>query len=180
MKIVKIKGFMVPQHKVLTVCTCCLFLVSVLFPFLTKTHYTIIPEDAHPVTYWSHKTTIRYTTLGRERERETLFFSDYWFAEQKPYSYIPPSNLGFSWVLVAMFLTQISMLVFGFASLFRHEKGTQLFSLISCSSVTFLMLYIIVQVQNLYNPPKYELGWWLSCLSTILFLYAFILRLMTK
>lgn len=181
MKIAKIKGFWILFRKVVTVCACCLILISIFFPFLTITHYTIIPEDAYPVTYWSYKTTIRYAKLGYEMKRETLFFSAYWFAQQEPYSYLTPSTVGVSWVLIAIFLTQILTLGFGFAAVFGRGKTTQLLSPISCLSVTFLIVYAIVQVQSrTYGLPKYELGWWLSCLSTILFLCAFIPRLVIK
>lgn len=177
----KIKGFWVPFRKVVTVCAWCLILISVLFPFLTITHYTIIPEDAYHVTYWSYKTTIRYAKLGYVMKRETLFFSAYWFAQQKTYSYLTPSTLGVSWVLVAMFLTQILTLGFGFTALFGRRKITQLLPIISCLSFAFLMVYVMVQAQNrTYGLPKYELGWWLSLLSTTLFLCAFISRLVTK
>jgi hypothetical protein len=181
MKIAKIKGFLVSFRKVVTVCACVLILISALFPFLTITHYTIIREDAYPVTYWSYKTTIRYVKLGYVWKRENLFFSAYWFAQQEPYSYLTPSIMGVSWVLVALFLAQILTLGFGFAALFGRRKTTQLLPLISCLFVTFLMVYMMVQTQSrTYGLPKYELGWWLSCLSTILFLCAFIPCLVIK
>ena len=176
MKITSTMRFWVSFRKVVTVCAWCLILTSVLFPFLTITHYTIIPEDAYPVTYWSYKTTIRSARLGYVMKRETLFLSTYWFAQQKPYSYLTPSTLGISWVLVAIFLTQILTLGFGFAALFRPKKSTQLLPLISCLSITFLMVYVIVQAQNqTYGLPQFEIGCCLSFLSMVLFLCAFIL-----
>ena len=180
MKITNIKGFSIPSFKVLTVCACCLFLLSVLFPFLTVSHYSIIEEDAYRVTYWSHKATIRYIGLRRQASK-TLFFSTYWFAQEKPYSYPTLSSLGVSWALVAMFSTQILTLGFGLGSLFTHRKSVQLLPLISCVSTTFLVAYTMTQVQSqTYGLPKYEVGYWLCFPTTILFLCIFILHLTTK
>ena len=181
MKIAKIRRFRVPLRRVVNVCACCLFLVSVLSPFVTVPHRTIIPEDAYSVTHWSHKATIKHLKLGHVVKSENLFFSTHWFEQQKPYSYLTPSSLGVSWVLVAMFLMQVLTMGFGFATLFRQGKSTQLLPLISCSFVTFLMVYVMVQAQNqTFGLPKYELGCWLCYPSIILFLYAFILRLVDK
>ena len=179
MKIARIKEFSFPLCRVVTACACFLFLASVLFPFLTVPYYSIIPEDAYRVTYWSYRTTIKYLKLGYEMKSETLFFSTYWFAKEKPYSYPTPSNLGVSWVLVPMFLTQILTLGLGFAALFGHRKKTQFFPLISCFSVTILMVYMIVQTHTLTFARAlkgFELGFWISVLSAVLFLYAFILH----
>jgi hypothetical protein len=180
MKIAKIRGFRVSLHRVVTGCACCLFLVSVLLPFVTVPHRTIIPEDTYSVTYWSHMATIRHLRLRYVVKSETLFFSTYWFGKQESYSYLTPSSLGITWVLVAMFSMQILTLGFGFATLFRHGKST-LLPLISCLFVTFLMVYVMAQVQSqTFGLPKYELGYWLCYPSTILFLYALILRLVDK
>ena len=179
MKIARIKEFSFSLRRVVTACACCMFLASVLFPFLTVPYYSIIPEDAYCVTYWSYKATIKYLKLGYEMKSETLFFSTYWFAKEKPYSYPTPSNLGVSWVLVPMFLAQILTLGLGFAALFGHRKRTQFFPLISCFSVTILMVYMIVQTRTLTFARAlkgFELGFWISVLSAVLFLYAFILH----
>lgn len=178
MKIAKIKRFSIPLHKLLTVCTCCVFLGSILFPFLAITHYTIIPEDSYPVTYWSYKTTIIHANLGIVTKTETLFFTAYWFAQQKPYSYQTLSTLEVSWVPIAMLSTQILTLWFGFASLFWHSRSMQSLPLMSCLFATFLMTYLAAQIQGYtYVLPKYEVGYWLSYASAIMFLCALILHL---
>jgi hypothetical protein len=177
MKIAKIRGFRLSLRRVVTVCACCLFLVSVLSPFVTVPYHTIIPEDDYHVTYWSHRATVTYLKLRYVVRSENLSFSTYWFAQQEPYSYPTPSTLGVSWVLISMFLIQILTLGFGFATLFRHGKST-LLPPISCLFVTFLMVYVMAQAQNqTFGLPKYELGYWLCYPSTILFLCAFILHL---
>ena len=179
MKIARIKEFSFPLRRVVTACACFLFLASVLFPFVTVPYYSIIPEDAYRVTYWSYKTTIKYLKLGYEVQSEILFFSTYWFAKEKPYSYPTPSNLGVPWVLVPMFLTQILTLGLGLAALFGHRKRTQFFPLISCFSVTILMVCMIVQTRTLTFAcalEGFELGFWISVLSAVLFLYALILH----
>jgi len=175
------KGFRITSRGVLTISAWSIFLVSALVPFLTVPYYSIIPEQAYAVTYLAYKTTITHIGLVQYGKSETWFFNDYWFAQERPNSPPSPSDLGVSWVLVAMFLTQILTLGFGFTALFRHGRKTQFLPIIPCLSVTSLMVYVWVQAQShAYGLAKYELGYWLTYPSAILFLYAFILSLLTK
>lgn len=177
MKTARIKECLRHTNRIVVFCACSLFLISVLFPFLTIMYHSVIPEDSFRVTYWSCKTTIKPIISLALRDDETYWFTSYWFAQRKPYSYPTPITLGVSWVLVTMLSMQTFTLGSGFATLFLHRKFTKLFPLISCLSVIFLMTFVVFQAQNqTYGLPEYELGYWFCYPSAILFLLAFLLH----
>jgi len=166
------KVFSVALPRLATACACSLFLVSILFPFLTVHYHTIIPEVKYNVTYWSHKATITNTGLWGYGTSETLFFNDYWFTLGRLYYPPSPSDFEISWVLVAMFFAQILTLGFGFTALFKRERMIQFLPLISCLSVTFIMTLTTARVHGqILDLANYGLGYWLTYPSTILFLY---------
>lgn len=156
---------------------CILFLVLVLFPFLSIPYHSIVPEDDFKMTYWSYKTVIIYYRLGFSVGNETHCFIDYWFLAQREYDPPTPVTVGVSWVLVSIFLIQTFTIGFGVLNLFLHRKLVRLLPLISCLFVVFLMTYVGLRAQHItHEPPEFELGYWLCYPSAILFLFAFLLN----
>jgi hypothetical protein len=192
-KIPRIKEYLRHTNERVVFCACSLFLISVLFPFLTISSGSGIGGDINRITYWSCKTTVDSLRLGAV---ETRWFASYWFAQYELYSSPPPNTLGFSWVLVTMLSMQIFTLSSGFATLFLHRKFKKLLSLISCLSVVFLiflMAYVVFRAENnmyifyetyelryWFRFETYELGYWLCYPSAILFLLVFLLNLRTS
>lgn len=167
------KGSQVSLSKILIASACCFSLVSILFPFLTVTYFSIIREDAYLVTCWPYKATIIYTRLGHEVRSETVLFDAYWFEAGKPLSPPSPADLKVSWIIIATFLAGILTLCLGVAALLLKGKKLRFLPFFSCLSVTFLMLGMIAQVQSqTYCRPKFELGFWLTVASACLFLLA--------
>lgn len=160
---------------VLLLSACCIFLVSILGPFLTVPYYfprwfqmPVITEFT--VTYWSYKATVG-NGYGTE-----VFFGNYWFSRIDS----EVGFLGVSWILAAMFSLQVLTLASGSVSLLKIHKA-RIIPFVSSLSVLLLMVYVHVQAdkRTLYLT-KYELGYWLVYPSMFLFLLAFILSLDTK
>jgi len=167
---------------VLTFSACGLFLVSALLPFLKAPYISLIPESfSYVITYSSYKATIIYVIpsdivrpfSGNVMSR-TVFFIDYWFAPLQ-------TAMGISWILVTLFFAQLSTLSVSLASFSVKRWEVQTIPVISSLSVTLLMVYVFVQVQNwTWGLLNYEFGYWLTYPSTILFLNALILRLAAR
>ncbi len=181
MRTAKIEKSIYHLHRIVAVFACLLLLlVSAYLPFLTASYSNII-EDNFDITYWSYKSRIlslRWYGGGLEE----LWFGTYWFAESEdPYSYLPPSTLNISWVLIVTFLMQVLTIALGSVALFLKRKLAKLLPAISCLFVVLLMAYVGIQVQRqTYSLLKHELGFWLCFLAALLFLVAFLLHLKSE
>ncbi len=176
MRTAKIEKLIYHLHRIVAIFACLLLLVSAFLPFLT-TSYSNMIEDVFDITYWSYKSRILSLPWYGGGEEE-LWFGTYWFAEREdPYSYLPPSTLNISWVLIVMFLTQVLTIALGSVALFLNRKLAKLLPVISCLFVVLLMVYVGIQVQRqTYGLVKYELGFWLCFPAALLFLFAFLQR----
>ena len=172
------------KHRVsraMTLCALCLFLVSMLLPFLTIKYYSIIEEEEYYVTYWSFKVTNVYAELGREFKNETLVFLDYWFAPQRGYSPPSPYHMGVSWIIVAIFVAQVFTLLLGASSFLVERNWLRILPLFSALSVIFLMASMWLGIQrHTYFLSTYSLGYWLVWLSTFLYGLDFVFGLVIK
>ncbi len=163
-------------NKFFALAGCFLFAASILFPFITITQFTIIPELNFRLTYWSFQVMIVRDGLYRPQS-ENAYFDNFWFAHGEPYSYQTPSDLGISLILVSMFFVQLITSCFGVVALFRNARRHTLVPFLSSLSVFFLMIYVIgVATNRTYSRPTYEIGFWLTPLSASFFFVAHVLR----
>jgi len=162
---------------VLLLSALCLFLISVLSPFMTVQYRFIIPGvggapifRAFEVTYWSFSAVIGDGIVTK------AFFGDYWFGSNDALAV----SSGISWVLILIFVLQVATLVVGFLSLLRIKK-LRIFPFVSSSVMIALMVYAFVQASQLgYSLGTYGLGYWFVYLSAFLFLSSSILGLAIK
>lgn len=166
---------LVSLFKVLTICACLVFLVSILMPFLTVPHF-LADGHARWATYWSYKVAIKKVELGQVTQDKTLLFNNYWFTIE---SHLV--NLRAPWVFITMFFVQLLTMIAGLSSLYLRGWKIQIIPPITSMSVTLLMIYMYMQAEKwTLGLLKYELGYWLTYLSTILFLLKFILYQQSK
>ena len=176
MKVSEIRKYLRPFHyRVLIICACCLFLVSMLLPFLSVNYYGWMRISSQE-TYWSFKVNIKFLHYhGIIRSDKTYWFTTWWFdVDNSPVL----SDLGVPWVswgLMTMFLMQIFTLGSGFITLFVHRKRIGFLPLFFCLSVVILMTYVMIQFPK-WRYPRIELGYWLCLSSAILFLFSFLLH----
>jgi hypothetical protein len=160
----------------LLVFACCLFLISVVEPFLTSKlflprWYETPVETRVSVNYWSYKVTI---SVGHEE----LFFNDYWFFGQNIYASAVLMDPIF---LITMFLTQVFTLFLGSLCLFSTKGRLRTIPFVSSAIVTMLMVrtYVLTHA-SVFASVNYGLGYWLTYPSITLFLLAFTLSAIAK
>lgn len=149
-----------------------MFLISIFSPFLQAVWQGGgIPElRPGPETFWSFKGTIEYSYLGRGRVVNEFWFFDYWFLDRiSQYE-----ELG-QWIGPALILTlasQILVLLFSASAIFLGKSQLFLLSVIFNASTLFCMWLV---THALYHYARYPVaGFWLSLLTTVLFVAAFL------
>jgi hypothetical protein len=154
---------------------CCLFLISVVEPFMTSNlilpRWHQLPVEARvSVTYWSYKAIINLNNLYYH---EQLLFNDYWFSQNEG---VPIVFMGIPMFLITMFLTQVFTLVLGLLSLFFKKKKLRIIPFVSSAIVTVLTVRTYVETSASHiSSVKYEPGYWLAYPSMLFFIIAFIL-----
>lgn len=157
------------------------FLFSTILPFYRRAYFgfSMIPEykPYYSTYYWSFRVL---------QESRNLFggygtprFIDYWFYEPSFYDYVPGPLL--SNVLVVIFAAQILTLLSAIASVFFSRRILELAPLVLCSLVIVLMTHtsIILSASNIALDP-YQLGYWLTYPSILLFLLSLIVSRVFK
>ena len=162
---------------VLLLSACCLFLISVVEPFLTSNlilprWYQLPVETEVSVTYGSYKAVVY---VGNFHER--FFFNDYWFGNCEGFSIFLFMHV--QTFLVMMFTTQILTIALGLLSLGLRKEKTRLLSFILSAIVILLMYRTYAELNGGLRFIKYENGYWLTYPSMILFLLASILSLLS-
>jgi len=174
MKISEVRKYLRPFHyRVLIICACCLFTISILFPFFSVYYYWNL-ATFHQEAYWSYKINSKFIYhSGTVHSDNTYWFTAWWFdLDNSP----TLSDLSFpwtSWSLMTMFIMQIFTLSSGLITLFVHRKHIGFLPLFFCLSVVILMTYVLIQIPK-WNYPRIELGYWLCLSSAVLFLFAFL------
>jgi glucan phosphoethanolaminetransferase (alkaline phosphatase superfamily) len=151
---------------------CCIFLISTLSPFLVVNYPLFYPlrEGDSPLpgiigftmTYWSY---MAISSSGTK-----VFLNNYWFNNNDLAS---PSSLGISWIIVAIFLLQVLTLTSAIVSLLRLRK-IRIIPFVSSIIIVFLMIQVNLKTSEtpFIGPGTYQLGYWLTYVSIILFLSA--------
>jgi len=152
---------------VLLLFACCLFLVSVVEPFLTSSRLVSSWGQTPVVTgvnvdYWSYKAYVM-------NDQETLVFSNYWSTH---YEYIPFFMTRIPIFLIVVFIMQILTIAVGVLSLGLRRGETRLISFVSSAIVISLMFFIHNELAR-YARINYDFGYWLTYPSMLLFLLAF-------
>jgi hypothetical protein len=158
---------------------CCLFLISVVEPFLSlnmilPTWYQLQVETKISVSYWSYKAVVN---VGNYHER--LFFNDYWFTNIENFPIVPIVAMDIRMFLIIMFATQILTIALGSLSLGLKKEKTRLISFVLSSIPTFLMYKTYTELDGGLHFIKYANGYWLTYPSMILFLLSFTMSLMS-
>jgi hypothetical protein len=158
----------------LLLCACCIFLVSTLNPFIISNYYFSrwgqMPVIRNfTVVYWSYK-----ASSGNGDE---VFLNSYWFNNADP---ALTNYLGISWFLVIIFLLQILTLTSGIFSLLKTRK-IRIIPVVSSVIVLLLMIQVYVKASGVGLGLKtYNLGYWLTYPSILLFLLSFTICIGTK
>jgi len=158
-------------RRMLLLLGCLLFSWSVVVPLYNYTPMTMI-ESHYSILYWSFKVEIRrYGFLTLEGVTQKWFF-DYWFGD----SYRNFS--GSSWLFLAMFVTQIVTLAMGIVLVFNAKKTIAAVQAAACLTTMLLMGYqnILLSGSNVI-VYSYQLGYWLTYPSLVLFIINFVLTL---
>jgi len=176
MKLSELRKYLRPFHyRVLIICACCLFAASVLFPFLSI-KYSRGFDTNYQEIYWSHKVNVKmFYVPANSRSDVTIWFTAYWFNVNKSPTL---SDLGIPWVswsLMIMFLMQMLTLGSSIIALFLYGKRISFLPLGFCLAVIVLMRFGVIQHPN-FRYLGIELGFWLSIVSAILFLFTFLIR----
>ena len=161
---------------VLLLSACCLFLISIVEPFLTSNlilprWYQLPVETEVSVTYGSYKAVV-YVDNFHER----FFFNDYWFGNYEGFSIV---IMDIPMFLIIMFTTQILTIALGLLSLGLRKEMTRLISFILSAIVILLMYKTCTDLNDGFFSAKFEAGYWLTYPSLILFLLASILSLLS-
>jgi hypothetical protein len=132
-------------------------------------------EHSFSVYYWSYKSTVQIYWLsppfGTPQRISEYWLRDYWFGDY----FIKEFKL--SWMLALMFITQITALATGVASIPINRKILALIPAITSPMVTVLMIYVNVSMFNSNLAiDSYQLGYWLTYPATALFITSFIIR----
>ena len=148
---------------------CCIFFISTLSPFLAVNYPLFLREGDSPIpilgftiTYWSY---MAISSSGTK-----VFLNNYWFNNNPALA----NYLGISWVLVAIFLLQVVALASGIFSLLKARK-VRVVSFVSSIITVILMIQVYSKVRGTLffsSFATYQLGYWLTYVSIILFLSA--------
>lgn len=163
---------------VLLLSACCLFLISIVEPFLTSKlvlpYWGQMPhiETRMSVTCWSYKAIVYGSNYP-----EWLFFNDYWFGIYEHFSILLFTHV--QTFLIMMFTTQILTIALGSLSLGLRKEKTRLLSFILSAIVILLMYKTYTELNDGFLSARYENGYWLTYPSMILFLLASILSLLS-
>jgi hypothetical protein len=157
-----------------TVIGCILFLCSMLFPFY-HCIFLSMTEQSFSVYYSSYKSTVQIYWLrppfGTPQRISEYWLCDYWFGDY----FVEEFKL--SWMLVLVFITQITALATGVASILINRRILALIPAITCPMVTVLMMCVSA---SLFKPnlavDVYQLGYWLTYPSLALFIISFMIR----
>jgi hypothetical protein len=152
---------------ILLLSACCLFLISVVEPFLTSSRLTWGQPVGTRVNvdYWSYKAFVM-------NYHETHIFSDYWFAY---YDYIPIFMKRIPTFLIGLLMIQILTIAVGVLSLGLRKGWIRLVPFVSSATVMSLMFFIHNELTG-YAIINYETGYWLVYPSMLLFLLAFMMN----
>jgi hypothetical protein len=155
---------------ILLLSACCLFLISVVEPFLTSSRLTWGQPVGTRVNvdYWSYKASVM-------SDHETHIFSDYWFAY---YDYIPIFMTRIPTFLIGLLMIQILTIAVGVLSLGLRKGWIRLVPFVSSATVILLMFFIHNELEK-YAIINYEVGYWLVYPSMLLFLLAFMMNSLT-
>jgi hypothetical protein len=93
-----------------------------------------------------------------------VYFNSYWFSSRAP-SYRMPTP---SWALIAMFVTQVSVLVASLGSIFVRRQIVKLVTVVSGAATIGLMLYSSANPYWRYGC-SFQLGFWFACLAEVFF-----------
>jgi hypothetical protein len=165
--------------KILSILGCLLFLTSMAFPFRSVYYVkgSMFPEgyEDHRACYWSFRFyTKTYGSLMHPYDE----IADYWFHDcwTKLYTYDPE----LFWAFTFIFMIQVLTLIIGVAFIFLDKKI--LAPTVLCITVSVLMTLVNVSPKeaNVFSRASYELGYWLTYPSMLLFLSASLLGPVAK
>jgi hypothetical protein len=166
--------------KVLSILGCLLFLSSIVFPFrfvYYSRNVTGFPEGAEH--YWAYYWSFRsYTETDGSLGYPHYGVADYWFYDCWVKFYTYDSEL--FWTFTFIFMIQVLTLIIGVAFIFLDKKI--LAPTVLCITVSVLMTLVNVSPReaNVFSRASYELGYWLTYPSMLLFLSASLLGPVAK
>ncbi|MCJ7719740.1 hypothetical protein MUO69_07415 [Candidatus Bathyarchaeota archaeon] len=159
---------------------CCLFLISMGTPFLRKSEVICVGILGDPSRHCTPKIAYYWSFLAsRTMVNRITMFNSYWFSTFNfdRYNLIP--RIKVTMLLIAMFLTQILTVVSGLLSLVLKERWARLVPLFSSTVVTLSMVFTNMELFDYYRL-EYEIGYWLTYPSMLLFLLAFTTSLIVE
>lgn len=166
--------------KVLSILGCLVFLSSIVFPFRSVNYVrnvTSYPEGAED--YWAYYWSFRsYTKTYGSLSYPHYEVADYWFRDCWVKFYTYDSEL--FWAFTFIFMIQVLTLIIGVAFIFLDKKI--LAPTVLCITVSVLMTLVNVSPReaNVFSQASYELGYWLTYPSMLLFLSASLLGPVAK
>jgi len=155
---------------------------SVVSPFYryARVERTQIPEiSSCAILYWSFTEKIA-TSSGSLAAfldgaiAQQKWFLDYWFSN------FDMKYLGYFMLHPVMLVTQVVALATGIFSVFKSKKTVAAVSAATCLTTLLLMVYqnLLMSDTNM-EPYCYQLGYWLTYPSLILFIINFLLTLIS-
>jgi hypothetical protein len=165
--------------KVLSILGCLLFLTSMAFPFRSVYYQKRSSFPEQNEDYWAYYWSFRsYTKTYGSLSYPHYEVADYWFSDfwVKFYTY----DSGLFWGFTFIFMIQVLTLVIGVAFIFLDKKI--LAPTVLCITVSVLMTLVNVSPKeaNVFSRASYELGYWLTYPSMLLFLSASLLGPVAK
>lgn len=165
--------------KVLSILGCLLFLTSMAFPFRSVYYQKRSSFPEQNEDYWAYYWSFRsYTKTYGSLSYPHYEVADYWFSDCWVKFYTYDSEL--FWAFTFIFMIQVLTLVIGVAFIFLDKKI--LAPTVLCITVSVLMTLVNVSPReaNVFSRASYELGYWLTYPSMLLFLSASLLGPVTK
>jgi hypothetical protein len=162
-------------RRLLVLLACFVFLWSIVSPFYryVRVGFGIIEVGSFASLYWSFTEQIIGLSkhyLGAVLEQK--WFLDYWFGN------FDINYFGFFLLHPAMFVAQVITLTAGIFSFFKLKKTLAAVSVAACLTTLVLMVYqnLLASDTNL-ALDYYQLGYWLTYPSLVLFIVNFLLTL---
>jgi hypothetical protein len=164
---------------------CVLSIFAIIFPFYhTESYSSFEDRTGYSAYFWSFKFSEKSLSLVDLIERTyrannifsyigdsvdaatspAVYFNSYWFSSRALVYWMPT----LSWVFIAMFVMQVSVLVAGLGSIFVRRQIVQVVTVESGAATIGLILYSSVNPSWQYGG-SFQLGFWLACLAEVLF-----------
>lgn len=165
-------------RKMLTVLGCLFFLFSFIFPF----YYAHWISALSPLGggdwstyYWSYKADEHYVNALSQLHVSQFWFSDYWLNN---YEFV----FDIQSVLIPMFAVQLLTLALGLVSIRFDRRNLLLTPFLFSLVVAVLMTYVGQRISGdvLAISTVYQVGYYLVYPSLAMFLFAFLLREVTR